>query len=198
MAWHGKAVRVAALAALLAACSSEPDSSTKADVRESGNTADPGAAQLDTLGAFPSLAVEAEGLRLVQPDSGVSRSLPFGTERSAVMTALLFLDSPEESGALEECGAGPLDYVSWPGLTLHFQGGKLAGWTAREGRSIATVAGIGPGSSRAELVRAYRASIFESSLGTEFDAGGVFGLLDGPGDQARVTHLWAGANCIMR
>lgn len=37
-----------------------------------------------------------------------------------------------------------------------------------------------------------------STLGTEFTAGGLAGLLDGTGARARITHLWAGASCAMR
>ena len=52
--------------------------------------------------------------------------------------------------------------------------------------------------TRAELESAYSPEVFESTLGTEFAAGEIFGILDGTGKSARVTHLWAGASCNMR
>ncbi|MGI8611991.1 MAG: hypothetical protein ACR2KH_06965 [Sphingomicrobium sp.] len=127
--------------------------------------------------------------------------MPFGTARQAVLAALAFRGAPAGTGTLEECGAGPLDQASWnDGLTLYFQDSKFAGW-ALGGDSkgtLATASGIGPGSTRAELESAYEAKVFESTLGTEFAAGDLFGILDGKGAGAKVTHLWAGTSCNMR
>jgi hypothetical protein len=38
----------------------------------------------------------------------------------------------------------------------------------------------------------------ESTLGHEFDAGGLFGVLDGSSPGARIDVLWAGASCTFR
>jgi hypothetical protein len=40
--------------------------------------------------------------------------------------------------------------------------------------------------------------VFQSTLGTEFSAGGIAGLLESAGPQARIVALWAGMVCIAR
>jgi len=153
----------------------------------------------------PALAIEGDGLRLVDPASGRARSLPFGLGRAQVMDALAFLRAPTESGFLSECGPGPLDRAAWPGgLTLYFQHNRFAGWALRApadaggGARLTTASGIGLGSTRASLERVHETEVFDSSLGTEFSAGKLFGLLDGAGPQARITEMWAGVSCVMR
>ncbi len=37
-----------------------------------------------------------------------------------------------------------------------------------------------------------------SSLGTEFQSGGIGGLLDSANADAKVSNLWSGATCIAR
>ena len=41
-------------------------------------------------------------------------------------------------------------------------------------------------------------AVSQTTIGTEFAADGVYGILSGTGDDARVTTLWAGVNCIFR
>lgn len=199
---------LAALAALATACSSEPAAEpNQADALpanasvQSADAAAPAPAAL----AAPALAIEAEGLRLFDRASGSARPIPFGTPRAAALAALAFRGDPAGTGTLEECGAGPLDQASWAdGLTLYFQDSKFAGWALGEERegadksAITTASGIGIGSTRAELEAAYKTDVFDSSLGTEFAAGELFGILDGTGRQAKVTNLWAGTSCNMR
>lgn len=148
----------------------------------------------------PALAIDSEGLRLVDPQSGSARPLPFGTEWPDALKALAFLGAPR-IGHMDECGAGPLDYAKWDnGFTLYAQQGAFLGWfvdTQAAGK-LSTMSGIGPGSTRAELESAYAAEVFESTLGTEFMAGDMSGLLDGTGKQAKITALWAGLSCNFR
>ena len=151
------------------------------------------------LAKLPDVAVEGEGLRFI---TGTSvRSLPFGIRREALLAVLEASRSPADSGTLSECGAGPLDYAAWAdGLTLYFQDGRFAGW-ALDGRAEgahATATGIGPGSTRPALDAAYNPKVEQSTLGTEFRAGDLSGLLDGQGPNARVTDLWAGVSCAFR
>ncbi len=155
--------------------------------------------------AVPVLAIDGEGLRLFSPVNGSARPIPFGRPRSATLAALAFRGLPAFA-RLEECGAGPLDQAAWPdGLRIYFQGGEFVGWALNAGskdatdkRAITTASGIGPGSSRAELEAAYSAKVVQSSLGTEFSAGDLAGLIDGPGQRARITDMWAGASCNFR
>ncbi len=148
----------------------------------------------------PALAVDAEGLRLFNKQSGSARSVAFGMKRADVLAMLAFR-GPPGTGRNEECGAGPLDYANWPdGLGLYFQGGTFVGWNLDERASgaITTASGIGPGSSRADLDGAYAAQVSETTLGTEFAAGELFGLLDGKGKSAKITNMWGGVSCNFR
>ena len=190
-------------AAALAACSQSP---ADAPAPES---AAPTAAPAAVSGAAssapsPALAVEAEGLRLFDPASGAARPIPFGTARAQVMTALAARGAAE-TGTNGECGAGPLDFATWAdGLTLWFQDGVLAGWALNGAADVAaggaasTAAGIAPGSSRAELESAYAVTVEQTSLGTEFAAGELFGLIEGDRPEARVSAMWAGVSCNFR
>ena len=199
-----------ALLALAAACSSEPAAqSNQADALPANATVQSAIAVAPGQTAqavAPALAIDSEGLRLFGRASGSARPIPFGTPQAAVMTALGFRDPPASTNRLDECGAGPLDQASWSdGLTLYFQDSKFAGWAlggereAGDGKgAITTASGIGVGSTRAELEAAYKVEVFDSSLGTEFAAGELFGILDGTARQAKITNLWAGTSCNMR
>ena len=188
---------------LLGACAPDPappaDPAIKEQPTANGAAPDP-AVTAPIEAAAPVLAVDGEGLRLFNPVTGAGRPLPFGSARQAVLAVMSGRDSPE-TGTQEECGAGPLDYAIWPdGLKLYFQQDKLAGW-ALDGRAagkVTTAAGIGPGSSRSELEAAYKVKIMQSTLGTEFTAGDLSGLLDGPGARASVNAMWAGVSCNFR
>lgn len=149
----------------------------------------------------PRLTVEGEGLRWFLA-SGAARPLPFGSEQALVLGSLERIRGAATRGKNEECGAGPVDTASWPdGLSLIFQEGKFAGWALdqRSAGRIATANGIGPGMRRTALdASGTEVRVFASSLGTEFAAGDLFGLLDGPQPDARVTNLWAGVSCAAR
>lgn len=145
-----------------------------------------------TESAQPALAIEGEGLRLFDPATGRASPIPFGTSRAQTLAALAFRRVPK-TGTNSECGAGPLDTADWPdGFGLYFQDGKFAGWKAgdRSQGAVATAAGIGPGSTRAALEDAYAAKVEETTLGTEFTAGALSGILDGAGPTARITDMW--------
>ncbi len=148
----------------------------------------------------PKLAVEAEGLRLFNPQSGAARPIAFGTPRETVLASLAFRGEPG-TGTNGECGAGPLQYANWPdGLGLYFQRDRFFGWVLdqRADGTITTASTIGPGSTRAELEAAYAAKFSETTLGTEFAAGELFGLLDGKGSAAKITNMWGGISCNFR
>lgn len=65
-------------------------------------------------------------------------------------------------------------------------------------RTLSTMAGLGLGSTRSELTSAYAVDVRQTSLGTEFEAGALFGIVDGEGDTARITAMWAGVVCVFR
>lgn len=181
----------------LAACSNETPTATP--IQTDAGPTPPDATELITPAAdIPALSVDGEGLRLFNKQNGSARPIAFGTPRDDVIQMLAFLGKPE-TGQNGECGAGPLDFANWAnGFGLFFQQGKLVGWNLNPGGDVTTASGIGPGSSRADLEGAYAAKISETSLGTEFAAGELYGLLDGKGTSAKITYLWGGVSCNFR
>lgn len=88
-----------------------------------------------------------------------------------------------------------MDFVSFGGLQLGFQDGKLAGWSLSGTEpALRTKSGLTIGSPRSAL--GGLALDEESTLGPEFDADGVGGLLDENG--TKVIALWAGLPCQFR
>ncbi|HEX8514272.1 MAG TPA: hypothetical protein VF688_14335, partial [Allosphingosinicella sp.] len=71
-----------------------------------------------------------------------------------------------------------------------------AGWDNKGG--LKTIEGIGVGSTRAEVATLPGFEVEESTLGTEFRAGGLSGVLDSNAPNAKVTHIWGGATCVFR
>ncbi len=198
-------IRLFAVALLVAGCASEPDSDTEPVAVPS--TADPAEIPLEDESIesdiAAALALEAEGLRVVAP-SGSATPLAFGTVFEVVLEAVTRLrGEPSDQGVSPECGAGPLDYASWAdGLTVYGQNGEFAGWAvdgdAPGVETLTTMAGLGIGSARSDLEDAYGAEVMETTLGTEFSAGELFGILSGPGPDATVDALWGGVYCNFR
>ena len=147
-----------------------------------------------------TLALEGEGLRIFVLPSGSARPVAFGTgkaETLAMLRKVLGAAPTGESGN-SDCGA---TRVRWPGgLATWFADDAFVGWSlGPDGSGLSTVDGIAIGSTRVELEGGGTVvEIAPSSLGTEFSAGQVAGLLDSAGPDARVTHLWAGRTCIAR
>lgn len=159
-------------------------------------------------GARIAIALDSEGLRLVDTETGSTRLLAFGTDRAAaekIIAAKLGAIGSRSSN--QECGAGPMDFSEFGALTVNFQDGRFVGWSLRDGDAsevLTTISGIGPGTTRAEMAETVEFEIYEdSSLGTEFYTGGdgvdgYSGLFESEAGDARITDLWAGANCIFR
>lgn len=163
----------------------------------------------------PVISLDGEGLRLVDPKSGATRPLSFGVDEAQLKLVSEKLKGPARAGRNTECGAGPLAYLSWDdGLTLYSLDGLFAGWALDERGApspaakaaakgepparLTTISGIGIGSTRAQLLDVYDAKIEQTSLGTEFNAAGLSGILDGKGEKAKIANLWSGVNCIFR
>ena len=189
--------------AALTACSNETPSDRPVETAPAAVQTTPAPAAPDNETASkdsPALAIEAEGLRLFNKQSGSARAIAFGTARGDVLSMLAFLGKPE-TGTNGERGAGALDYANWPGgLGLYFQNDKFAGWNLNERSkgAVTTASGVGIGSSRTVLEAAYAAYISETTLGTEFAAAELFGLLDGKGKAAKITNMWGGVSCNFR
>lgn len=145
-----------------------------------------------------TVALDGEGLRVFATSNGSSRLIAFGTMRDEAMRALqAALGTASDRGENIDCAAS---HGTWPnGLTGWFADGKFVGWSVGSANAtVATASSLRVGSTRGELEAAYDARIAPSSLGTEFSAGGIAGLLDSPDGDAHVTDLWAGRTCIAR
>jgi hypothetical protein len=112
------------------------------------------------------------------------------------------LGEPEETSENSECPSGPLTIASWSnGLVLNAADNTFVGWGLRSGdgdTTLTTASGIGIGSTRQELEETYTVEVVDSSLGVEFSAGGLFGLLSSPEPTGTITDLWAGVACNFR
>lgn len=150
--------------------------------------------------AEPAVNLAPDGLSLVLP-TGATRHMTFGMPRDVTTRAIAAaLGSPIEEGDNQECGAGALSFASFRGgLGLYFDEGKFVGWDldGREGQ-FATAAGIGIGSTRKQLESANAIKIEDSTLGIEFSAGDLSGLLSSRESGGEITNLWAGTTCIAR
>ena len=162
----------------------------------------PGAEPAEQQRSELRLAVEGEGLRLFNATTGAALPIAFGRQQTDVLKALNNLRGTATKGTNEDCGAGPVDYATWPdGLSIVFQRGRFVGWgiSSRATGVLTTASGVGPGSTREQLDAAYAdVSVRQSSLGTEFSAGGFWGLIDGTKASSRITDMWAGTSCAAR
>ncbi|MFH7244593.1 MAG: hypothetical protein ACHWZW_17290 [Spirulina sp.] len=150
-----------------------------------------------------ALALTGEGLFLVEVETGSTTLLPFGMEMATVQSAVAdLLGNPETVSANEECPGDPFVSALWAdGLVLNADGEAFVGWSVRPemgSDQFTTLAGVGVGSSRQDLEAVYTVEVFESTLGTEFIAGELAGLLSDPAADAEITNFWAGTVCVFR
>ena len=163
---------------------------------EQGTTLNDTAAAVDSNAT--ALALDGEGLRVFVTATGSSRPLPFGIPSSELIATLTrVLGSPSLStGENADCAA---QFVEWPhGLTTWITRDQFAGWSVNRESTLTTASGIGVGSTRTALLDVYAAEIQTTSLGEEFTAGHIAGLLESASDSATISHLWAGVTCIAR
>jgi hypothetical protein len=150
-----------------------------------------------------NLRLSSDGLAAGMPGLHTSRSFRFGMSKAEIVAVVAQTRSWEtKSEANGECGAGPMEFVRFGTLTLNIQNGLFVGWSLdgpRAAEPIEEEYGLGIGAGRADLnpmdgdVR-----IETTTLGVEFDSGGIHGLLSSNAPDATVTHLWAGTNCHAR
>jgi len=161
---------------------------------------------VDAAGNAVQLALSGDGLDLLS-ERGSVRHLLFDTPADMVIDAVTRTHGgiAPQHGRNEECGAGPLDIATWQdGLTVMTQHGQFVGWSLSRGAADAdgarpaTMAGIGLGSTRRVLEAAYTTEVHKTTLGQEFTAGNLFGVLDGRAPSARITALWGGTSCNFR
>jgi hypothetical protein len=146
----------------------------------------------------PTLLLEGSGLTLTSADGAKPQPLPYGTDQQQTIAAISsVLGKPSQQGTNDDCPAGPVQIATWSkGLSANFQDGKFVGWTGAV--DIKTSRGIGFGSTRAELVKAYKPSFEQSTLGTEFLADGISGVMESDAADATISDLWSGVSCVAR
>lgn len=202
--------RSLALLLLLASAACSPQSAPDTDSvaaapaeRSSTGTlpdlaASPNGAGGNLVRAGAHVAIDGEGLRVVDAVTGSARPLPFGSQRTQILPVLEGIFGRSTEGQNQECA---FDYANWTnGLSLAFRDGRLVGWSLDERArgAITSMSGVGVGSTRRDLDAAYSASVQESTLGTEFTAGAMAGLIGGPSAGDSITNMWAGEVCIAR
>lgn len=161
--------------------------------------------------AAARVALDGEGLRWVELPSGRTRLLAFGAPAGAVEAALVDVWGPwRERMPIPDCGAEPPTQLTWAnGIAVLMVDSVFAGWSASQprpavakpgaaGSEVQTMAGLRVGATRTEVEDAYSLAVRETTLGTEFEAGGIFGVFDDAAPDASVTSLWAGRACIYR
>jgi hypothetical protein len=195
-------------AVLLAACGSEPSPDAAARPAPDSAATAPAAAgtPADTLPAGPATGRGAPAIVLAPgglnvTGGGAPKQLAFGSPRAGVLADVgAVLGAATEQGIQEECPAGPLYQVSYAGgLQLVFQDSAFVGWFAGEGSTLRTAPGIGPGSTLGQLRSAYAGvTMEETSLGHEFAAGELYGIVADTSSAGAVQVVFAGINCIFR
>jgi len=132
--------------------------------------------------------------RGIQP-LGTDLRIDFGRAQTGVIDTVSGLQTrpPAQVAVLEECGAGEVTAAIWPdGLVLNFLDGDFLGWVIDQ-NGFVTGTGLEVGQSREVLpVTGFE----ETSLGTEFEAQGIFGLLDE--QHQDIALLWSGVTCFFR
>lgn len=205
-----KQFKYALMAILLAACGSEPardaatsappDSGVPASAAAGGDTADTLSRAAAPERGAGSVVLAPGGLSIAA-GAGAPKRLAFGAAQADVLAGVnAVLGAPREQGIQEECPGGPLYHALYAsGLQVVFQEDAFVGWSAREGSSFRTAQGIGPGSTLGELKKAYpAATVQETSLGQEFAAGDLYGVVTDASERGKVEIIFAGTNCIFR
>lgn len=196
-------MRIAAVAMLflLGACGDAGDQGADAAA-----SATPTAAPANPRGEPAALALMADGLSLLPVGVFQPQVIGFGAARAEVekAAASAFPGVTPKRGRNAECGAGVIEYTGYDTLTLNFQDGKLIGWLAAEPANIATIDGIRPGITRADLeserpLRMVPGSTLEGEFEYTLPNDTVIGgFLAGSGGSATISALYAGANCFFR
>lgn len=148
-----------------------------------------------------SLNLDGDGLRVIDSNSGSARAIEFGTDKTEFLSMLEKVtgQAAVKQGNNEDCGA--TNAVWSNGLVTWFQSDQFVGWSISEDQAstLRTANGIGLGMTRAELENSGTVvQVNESSIGTEFSAGKMAGLLNSSNADAKISNMWAGQVCIAR
>lgn len=149
-------------------------------------------------GAGVVIALAGDGLQVVNASTGAARMLAFDETDMATVEMVLTnaLGTPSDHSTCEIRG---LQVVSWEnGLSINAESTNFGGWFYRGSSEpvLTTMSGVGIGTPLSDASASYDGEVVEASFGTLFVSGGLVGILDGDGDSAEITALYAGTNCI--
>lgn len=184
------------LAALaLAACQPAADE-TQAPGGNDPSSQSAEGAQVASDAPIQLIALDPEGLRLVDEATGSTRLVPFGWPEDEVLTTLTAIAGvPIERGEMDECGPGPLTFAEFTnGLRLWFSQTGFSGWESTG--ELTTMDGLSAAANRAELEAAGITEFTRDTLEDEFQAGDIYGMMEPEGQEVAV--LYVGDNCFMR
>lgn len=154
------------------------------------------AAEETSYGPLDTIDLAATGLSVPAQGEHEGLDVPFGSIRASTEASLgVVLGDAREQGENAECPAGPLQFTTYDGMTLYFQDGNFAGWSATA--PYVTTA------TRAELIAEGASLVEDSTLGEEFYLGTppgpvIAGIFSGEDDAATVETMWAGVSCNFR
>ncbi|MDF0596464.1 hypothetical protein [Psychromarinibacter halotolerans] len=154
-----------------------------------------GGTEVTTRGGTTDLRPDANGLAI----AGNPLRIDFGRAQDGVLTAVTRVlgAPPANSMTNPECGAGPLQIVQYDRITLLFQTGNFVGWTTDDPR-VAAANGLSAGVTRAQLENGGYGPFQPTTLGVEFEADGIYGLLPDNDAATPIDTLWAGTTCFFR
>ena len=191
----------------------EPSSQTTAPAEEVTAPATDVADQSSPPAETEAAETEAgEAVLVLEPgalgftdDSGSTTRLSFDDTdaEQAVQALTTTLGEPTDEEEGLECGPGQLDVVSWDGFSTYYLDGALAGWYLQEpqpdAQDLTTAGGVGLGTKLGDVRENYdEVTVDETTIGYEFAAGELSGILTADSDHDTVVVLWSGANCIAR
>ena len=157
------------------------------------------------------LALVSEGIQAINAQNGSARTLAFDLDKQQVVTAVsnVLQTSYKDSAVNVECGG--LTILKWAnGLSLNFNKApgnpnselRFVGWSLKTADNVkstlATMAGVGIGSTLKEIESAYKVKKSKTTLGTEVTLGKITALLAKDAPNEKVTGMWSGTNCIFR
>lgn len=156
--------------------------------------------------AKPNAVLDPAGIRLPSVDDKTGRLIEFGTGRELVVPAVTeFIEQTATDGKNDECGAGPMEFVSIGDLTLNFQNDKFVGWFLDgPDPELNTPEGVGVGSIKETIVARMPLEIqADSTLGIEFHSkrgksGAISGFLSGTDGNGAIESMYSGTNCFFR
>jgi hypothetical protein len=148
--------------------------------------------------------LNGEGLDAPAKNGSGFTKLRFGESRDTLVAALSpVLGPPGQASRNEECGAGPMSFLSFGPLTANFHDGVWVGWMLgqQQGGSNAKPVRLKNGAAIGSPISTLAGKpeyYDDSTLGDEFMVGQVSGLSGGRGQEATIDTLWAGTNCLFR